>query len=101
MEEKKLEITEEVIKELEEKGYVIIDGDKYEFPDYSIPRMKTYNLHSPLAMMSEPYVITNTDHVPNDIKNAKTVQVRTEPKIYRNDPCNCGSGIKYKKCCGR
>jgi uncharacterized protein YecA (UPF0149 family) len=26
--------------------------------------------------------------------------VRTEPKIGRNDPCPCGSGKKYKKCCG-
>lgn len=22
-------------------------------------------------------------------------------KQERNDPCNCGSGKKYKKCCGR
>ncbi|WP_294344473.1 preprotein translocase subunit SecA [uncultured Clostridium sp.] len=26
---------------------------------------------------------------------------RTEPKIGRNDPCPCGSGKKYKNCCGR
>lgn len=26
--------------------------------------------------------------------------VRDEPKIGRNDPCPCGSGKKYKKCCG-
>lgn len=25
---------------------------------------------------------------------------RSEPKIGRNDPCPCGSGRKYKKCCG-
>jgi len=25
---------------------------------------------------------------------------RVEPKIGRNDPCPCGSGQKYKKCCG-
>lgn len=25
--------------------------------------------------------------------------IRTEPKIGRNDPCPCGSGKKYKKCC--
>lgn len=24
-----------------------------------------------------------------------------ETKIYPNDPCPCGSGKKYKKCCGR
>ena len=27
--------------------------------------------------------------------------VREEPKTGRNDPCPCGSGKKYKKCCGR
>ena len=30
----------------------------------------------------------------------KTV-VRTGPKVGRNDPCPCGSGKKYKHCCGR
>src|SRR5438067_1030524 len=29
----------------------------------------------------------------------KTV-TRDQPKIGRNDPCPCGSGKKYKKCCG-
>ncbi len=27
--------------------------------------------------------------------------IREEPKIGRNDPCPCGSGKKYKKCCGK
>lgn len=26
---------------------------------------------------------------------------RPEPKVGRNDPCPCGSGKKYKKCCGK
>jgi SEC-C motif-containing protein len=26
---------------------------------------------------------------------------REGPKIGRNDPCTCGSGKKYKKCCGK
>ena len=30
----------------------------------------------------------------------KTVK-RDQPKVGRNDPCPCGSGKKYKKCCGR
>ena len=25
---------------------------------------------------------------------------RSQPKIGRNDPCSCGSGRKFKKCCG-
>jgi preprotein translocase subunit SecA len=28
-------------------------------------------------------------------------KVRKEPKIGRNDPCPCGSGLKYKNCCGK
>jgi preprotein translocase subunit SecA len=31
---------------------------------------------------------------------AKTAQ-HTGPKVGRNDPCPCGSGKKYKKCCGK
>ncbi len=27
--------------------------------------------------------------------------VRKEKKVGRNDPCPCGSGKKYKKCCGK
>ena len=32
---------------------------------------------------------------------AKAKPVRTGPKVGRNDPCPCGSGKKYKNCCGR
>jgi uncharacterized protein len=32
--------------------------------------------------------------------NATTFR-RTVPKIGRNDPCPCGSGKKFKQCCGR
>ncbi len=34
-------------------------------------------------------------------QTAKAKPVRTGDKIGRNDPCPCGSGKKYKKCCGR
>ena len=30
----------------------------------------------------------------------KPTAVTVEAKINRNDPCTCGSGKKYKKCCG-
>ncbi|MGP1587914.1 MAG: preprotein translocase subunit SecA [Treponemataceae bacterium] len=35
-------------------------------------------------------------------RQVENVQVvRTTPKVGRNDPCPCGSGKKYKQCCGR
>lgn len=33
-------------------------------------------------------------------KKPDTVR-RVDPKVGRNDPCPCGSGQKYKKCCGK
>lgn len=30
-----------------------------------------------------------------------TPVVNADKKIYPNDPCPCGSGKKYKKCCGK
>ena len=33
-----------------------------------------------------------------DFKRSKIVHKEKEPG--RNDPCPCGSGKKYKKCCG-
>ncbi|MST93841.1 MAG: preprotein translocase subunit SecA [Pedosphaera sp.] len=32
---------------------------------------------------------------------AKAKPIRTGPKVGRNDPCPCGSGKKYKQCCGK
>ena len=36
-------------------------------------------------------------------KTGEPVQAtpKSAPKIGRNDPCPCGSGKKYKKCCGK
>ena len=31
----------------------------------------------------------------------KAKPVRAGPKVGRNDPCPCGSGKKYKHCCGK
>lgn len=39
---------------------------------------------------------------PSEEKTPKREPVkRKEPKIGRNDPCPCGSGLKYKNCCGK
>ena len=37
----------------------------------------------------------------NKDDSAKTPVVKKETKVYPNDPCPCGSGKKYKQCCGR
>ena len=34
-------------------------------------------------------------------EHATITQVNDKPRVGRNDPCPCGSGKKYKNCCGR
>ncbi len=39
--------------------------------------------------------------ITNDGKDHKKIQAKNTNKIGRNDPCPCGSGKKYKQCCGK
>jgi len=48
----------------------------------------------PVERKPEPPRIAPASYVPPQ-------PMRREPKIGRNDPCPCGSGKKYKKCCGQ
>ena len=36
-----------------------------------------------------------------DESATNTPKKRAAAKVYPNDPCPCGSGKKYKQCCGR
>ena len=58
------------------------------------------------AQRKQTVSATNTTLKGTAIKNLddsqKKVQViNKEPKVGRNDPCPCGSGKKYKNCCGK
>lgn len=44
--------------------------------------------------------VEKREEIYKNFRNRNTVK-REEPKIGRNDPCPCGSGKKYKKCCGK
>jgi len=35
------------------------------------------------------------------IPDAPVEQAKAAKSLGRNDPCSCGSGKKYKKCCGK
>lgn len=46
---------------------------------------------------------SNCGFTPEEVhqKNIRQSSIRQGRKIGRNEPCPCGSGKKYKKCCGR
>lgn len=43
--------------------------------------------------------LVSSDDAP--IPDVPIEQAKSERSVGRNDPCPCGSGKKYKKCCGR
>ncbi len=43
-----------------------------------------------------------TPTIPNKSQNAPNTPIKNQgPQVGRNDPCSCGSGKKYKNCCGK
>ncbi len=51
------------------------------------------------SLALETMMADNPSH--HDSYTASEPYVRSGPKTGRNDPCPCGSGKKYKKCCGQ
>ncbi|WP_046058749.1 SEC-C metal-binding domain-containing protein, partial [Clostridium sp. IBUN13A] len=44
---------------------------------------------------------TPADLMKKDSKETSGLNLVVSNKVGRNDPCPCGSGKKYKKCCGK
>ena len=82
--------TEERMSEIaaicDDNGWIFLGGFEPEEPEDI--RELEYMLN-PKAFSSPPRV-GGSNHV--TIKNER-------PKVGRNAPCPCGSGLKYKKCC--
>jgi len=57
----------------------------------------------PAVKVEEPKGVSfqSTETMWSDAAPKKQPAKRIESKVYPNDPCPCGSGRKYKKCCGR
>ncbi|MBQ8538531.1 MAG: SEC-C domain-containing protein, partial [Ruminococcus sp.] len=80
-------------KEMEEKAaaahqVILGNGEKSEKPNAVTLSLKREQVAKPVEPAGDGTMSTN-----------RTVVKKN--KIGRNDPCPCGSGKKYKKCCGR
>lgn len=58
---------------------------------------KPLYLDAPTPIVME-YKLHNY-HQDRPTYSAVTTVKRSDPKVGRNDPCPCGSGKKFKKCC--
>ncbi len=72
---------------------VYIDDEIYS------PICVLYNseLFSKLGNFEKEYENINQSNISNNAQNP----IQKKQTIGRNDPCPCGSGLKYKKCCGK
>ena len=107
------------IKSLYKNGYVSIGiCGKFSTVERDIVKPNKYRIKEEILNIKDRYKhITSTwagykeaeEDVKEDFVNFNTQEyfkepesyVRTEPKIGRNEPCPCGSGKKYKRCCGK
>jgi uncharacterized protein len=53
------------------------------------------------SMQAYGHAIKNGLTVPKPRRQLRPVEPLKVVKVGRNDPCPCGSGSKYKKCCGK
>ena len=58
-------------------------------------------LHVKVEQKVEREQVAKVTGTNKDDSLAKIPVKRAEVKVYPNDPCPCGSGKKYKQCCGR
>ena len=60
-----------------------------------------YLFHVKVEQKVEREEVAKVTGTNKDESLQKAPKKRTEDKVYPNDPCPCGSGKKYKQCCGR
>ena len=58
-------------------------------------------MHVRLEQKVEREQVAKVTGTNKDESLARAPKKREEKKVYPNDPCPCGSGKKYKQCCGR
>ena len=98
-------LTKEWSEKSEWLGLKIISAEKGEIADTegivefeaSYERDKLKEIHHERAH----FIKTNGKWFYQEGQVVPKTVIRTGPKIGRNDPCPCGSGKKYKHCCGR
>ncbi len=91
-------------------GFEMFDNmiDKIkEMTVYTLLNVKVEAPPQPQAQQSYNVVVTGKELTPEERAKQKTkpfvqkTDVRNGRKIGRNEACPCGSGLKYKNCCGK
>jgi preprotein translocase subunit SecA len=81
-----------------EEGYEMFQAMVNAIREETVRRMFTIQLRPKQEVKRERVAKeTGTDAANNS--EVKKQPIRKDKKVGPNDPCPCGSGLKYKKCC--
>ncbi|MFT9076692.1 preprotein translocase subunit SecA [Ethanoligenens sp.] len=89
------------------EGFQMFDEMVASIREDAVRLLLTVQIHREEAPVREPVSpVQNTEHVGTPTSGTDDGPVKNKPihvgkKPGRNDPCPCGSGKKYKNCCGR
>ncbi|MBR3607238.1 MAG: preprotein translocase subunit SecA [Lachnospiraceae bacterium] len=78
-------------------GYDMFDSMKANIQEDTVKLL----LHVKVEQKVEREQVAKVTGTNKDDSLAKAPVKRADSKVYPNDPCPCGSGKKYKQCCGR
>lgn len=78
-------------------GYEMFDGMTSGIQEDTVRLL----MHVKIEEKAEREEVAQVTGTNKDDSTVKKPMQRATQKIYPNDPCPCGSGKKYKQCCGR
>ena len=95
-------IRDERIRELQAaKEQAVLQGESSEEIDREIAEEEKENVEEASVVIKREQMANPTSTSGGSENSTSSGTVRKSKKVGRNDPCPCGSGKKYKKCCGK
>ncbi len=91
-------------------GFEMFDSMIDKIKEMTVNVLLSVKVEAPPKPQAQPtynVVVTGKELTPEERAKQKTkpfvqkTDVRTERKVGRNEACPCGSGLKYKNCCGK
>ena len=80
------------------EGFEMFEGMTNAIREETVRRLYAFQLRTDEEVRREKVATITAESAGGD-KTVKRQPVRKQVKIGPNDPCPCGSGKKYKKCC--
>ncbi|MGI6108984.1 MAG: preprotein translocase subunit SecA [Eubacteriaceae bacterium] len=89
------------VKEYTKEGFNLFDDMNNEIQEDTVKYLYGLTIKVQPQKPVQQEMNTNESAITGQTDEPANKKPRTTKKVGRNDPCPCGSGLKYKKCCGK